>query len=58
MKMELKYFLHARFVRVIKKAKMPPNRMDTMQVPMASSTVFRSGVQRFFFAILLVKRST
>ena len=57
MKMELRYFRQARLVLVIKKAKIPPKRMDTMQVPTARYTVLSRGVHRFFFAILLVNRS-
>ena len=57
MKMELKYFLQARSVLVIRKANRPPYKMETMQVPTARRTVLRSGVQRFVFAMRLVKRS-
>ncbi len=43
-KMELMYFLHAMFVLVIRKATMPPKKIETIQVPKARKTVLRSGV--------------
>ena len=57
MKMELRYFLQARLVRVMRKANRPPKRMDTTQVPTASHTVFSRGIHRLDFAMELVNRS-
>ena len=57
MKIELKYFLQARSVLVMRNANRPPYKMETTHVPTASRTVLRSGVQRFVLAMRLVKRS-
>ena len=58
MKMELKYLRNLRLVLVTKNAKTPPNMIDTTQEMVDSSTVLRSGVHRFVFAVREVNRST
>ena len=55
--MALRYLRQAISVRVTRKANRPPKRMDTTQVPTASSRVFKSGVHRLVTASLLVNRS-
>ena len=56
-KIELRYFLNFISVLVTRNAKSPPNRMDMKHVNTERITVFKSGIQRFVFASLLVKRS-
>ncbi len=58
MKIELKYFLNFRFVRVTKNAKHPPYKMEIKQVNTASNNVFKSGIHRLVFACALVNKST
>ena len=55
MNIELRYFLHLRFVLVTRKAKSPPKSIAVKHEKNATTTVFRSGVQRFVFASSPVK---